>query len=182
MRVALNIFALALCACGSAGELEGTVAGEKLSVSSGLFVVLRDASQNPVDTLAVLSSRSDVCADVKANRALPGTTQVVFTLDHRDPTTGVPVGLDLGDYTAGPASDRELSAQFEKLDSSCANALDASATAVTQGTFTVRSVFADPGGSLSASFDLTFGGQDHVTGNLDVSYCDATYSIDPSCG
>ncbi len=174
-------FCLLLVACGSAGEFKGAVGGNKLSVNSAMFVELRDSSGAPVNTILVLSSRSDVCADVKANRALPSTNQAVFTFSHRD-TDNSPLPLDVGAYDTGTSSARRFTVEFEHLDSSCNNTLSGDAAKGT-GTVNVHTLVPHAGGSFSGSFTLTFGpNNDAATGNFDTSYCDTTFSINPACG
>lgn len=173
--------ALLLCACGGAGEFKGTVGGNKLDVNSAMFVELRDSSGNDVNTILVLSNRSDVCADVKANRALKGTNQAVFNLSHHD-TDNSPLPPDVGTYDTGTNTARRFTVEFEHLDSSCNNALDADAAKGT-GTVVVRSIVPHAGGHFVGSFTLSFGsGSEAVTGNFDTSYCDAPFSINPACG
>jgi hypothetical protein len=170
---------LFLAACGSPGEFKGTIGGIKLSVGSAMFTELRDSSGADVNTILVLSSRSDVCADTKANRALSGTTQAVFNLSHHD-TDNSPLPPDVGTYDTGTNSARRFTVDFEHLDSSCNNTLSPDAAKGT-GTVTIRAVTPHAGGQFTGSFTLSFG-NDAVTGNFDTSYCDATFSINPACG
>ncbi len=174
-------FCVLLAACGSPGEFKGTVGGLKLDVSSAMFTELRDSSGAAVNTILVLSSRPDVCADTKANRALPGTTEVVFNLSHHD-TDNSPLPPDVGAYDSGTSSARRFTVEFEHLDSSCNNTLSGDAARGT-GTVNVHTIVPHAGGSFSGSFTLTFGpNNDAATGNFDTSYCDTTFSINPACG
>jgi hypothetical protein len=170
---------------GCSGSVNGQVGGISLNVADAVFAVLKDDAGKSIAALVVLSDKPKICDSIKANREPKTATSLVFTLyrfsdtDYLAPDTGDYTTVDTNPTSAGSFA----SANFSRTDSNCTNTLSSSASRGKSGLIKLTNLKGETNGAANATFDITFGAGDKVTGNFNATYCDISKlpTADPNC-
>lgn len=169
--------ALSLVACGAPGSMSGTVSGESLDVSDGLF---SSKLGNGVEGgLIVLTDQDNACDAIKANTLLKGSRGLGIILMQMNGDSLITPTV--GEYNIvsgnGMPSDRFASASFLKSrDASCSSEIEQKASS---GKITITEYDAAKG--VKGSYSLNFANGDKVTGDFDVVLCETTTTPEDAC-
>lgn len=177
-RILVAVTAVAALSGCVGNSFNGTVLGNSLSVADAVFALLRDGTGKSQGLSVILSDKANICSTLKANRvpkAASGLGMTLFSVN----AAGELLAPDKGDYTvitATPTSAGKYTwGSFSKTDSNCTGILTDAQTEARSGIIKVTDFKAETGGTLTGTFDITFGGQgDKVTGTIAATYCDLT--------
>jgi hypothetical protein len=185
----LAVAVLAVSACAG-NSFDGKVAGEAITIKSSAFLQSKDSNGKPTGAAVYIADvDGNGCDYIKSNRQPKSGTYVVFSMVNRDSNNNA-VAPTVGDYTVvDPLSLDALTTKglvgssiFTKNDTSCTNVLASKNADSKSGVIKVGSYSAVAGGSISGSFDITYGDQaDHVTGGFSAEFCDAQFTLQPNC-
>jgi hypothetical protein len=170
-HLALALFCVTTLACSSGptgtATLHGNLQGRQASARDAIFASLPvgDGRQDAI----VLSSEPQVCDATRENHRVPGETRLMFFLAQRD-AAGALVPFTPGDFQigAGDTAERGARAVYETYDSACSDTVADDAGAARSGKVTLSAVAED---FLDGTFDLTFKGGDHLTGDFHAALC-----------
>jgi len=169
---------------GCPGNVSGTVSGISLGVADTLFYVQKDTDGKTIAFNTIIADKGNVCTTLKANRQPKSATFMQMIL-FRWADDGKNLAPDVGEYTVVDTTPTKggnwAYATFNHSDANCTNTLAASASSGKSGLIKVTGVNAANNGSISGTFDISFG-SDKVTGSFNGAYCDlATVPNNPSC-
>lgn len=183
-RLLMAVSTLVLAGC--AGSVNGQVGGISLAVSDAIFAILKDGSGKSTAALVVLGDKPKICDSLKANREPKSATALFFTLYRFSDTDYL--SPDVGEYTTvAPGTPSTAgsfaSATFSRTDSDCRSTLAANAATGKSGLIKLTNIKGEANGTANATFDVTFGAGDKVTGNFNATYCDISQlpTADPNC-
>jgi hypothetical protein len=184
MMKRLMMVASVLAMVGCSGSVSGTVGGVSLSVSDAIFAVLKDDSGKSTGLFVVMADKPKLCDSLKANREPKSATSLIFSLSRITDTDYL--APDVGEYTVIDENPRNAGnfgfASFSRTDANCTNTLSASASTARSGLVKVTNLKGEVNGNASATFDVTFGGGDKITGNFNATYCDVSkLQLNPNC-
>jgi hypothetical protein len=175
-KFVIAVVALFNVACGGPGSFNGTVAGKKLDVEDSVFVPVRDGTGKTIGAYLVMADVPDICATLKANREPKGATALILGM-MRIGADGTFLAPDKGDYAivdslTSPPRAPIAFGSFQKSDSNCTNELAESQANARSGLVKIDAIELKEGGSMSGSFDITFGSQgDKTKGTFNAAYC-----------
>jgi hypothetical protein len=178
-RLLLPVVLLAV-GCGP-GSFDGKVAGYPLEVRDAAFALIRDGNGRTVGLLLGMSDVPNLCELVKANRNPKNATTFAAWLFRNSPDRA-PLAPEVGEYSVTtsllPGAGNHAWASFDKVDSNCTDVIGNDQSNGRSGLIKVTGLRAEPGGSLSGDFDITFGSQnDKVKGAFNAAYCEANISF-----
>jgi hypothetical protein len=173
-----------LALVGCAGSVNGQVGGVSLSVSDAIFAVLKDNSGKSTGLLVIMADKPKLCDSLKANREPKQATSLFLTMSRvTDTDTLAP---DVGEYTVIEGFPTKAGnyaySSFARTDANCTNTLSSSTSGAKSGLIKVTNLKGETNGSANATFDITFGSGDKVTGNFNATYCDVSQiQNNPNC-
>lgn len=168
------MLAAQVLAVGCAGSFDGTVGGESLQVSDSVFLPVK-ASGKTVGVVVVMTDKPDTCDLLKANREPKASKWVQLQLYQIN--DGNLLYPEKGDFSVGSTlalgNGRHAFGRFHVKDENC---VDKAASADTKsGLVKVSNVKPEPGGTLNATWDITFG-DDQVKGSFNATFCDVDWT------
>lgn len=169
---------------GCSGSMSGQVAGHNLSVADAIFAVLKDNSGKSTGLLVVMADKPKICDSLKANREPKQSTALFLSMSRvTDTDTLAP---DVGEYTVIEGFPTKAGnyaySTFSRSDANCDNTVAPSARDAKSGLVKLTNLKAEANGAANATFDITFGSGDKVTGNFNATYCDVTnIQTNPNC-
>lgn len=185
MKKSLLVASLLLCAACAPGSFSGTVAGNGLSVQDAIFMAMKDSNGAVMAVMMAMSDVPDMCTVMKANKSPKSATSVAFVLMdmNSDLTFAVPAAGDYPIPTTPPTSGGKFAGGvFQKMDDTCTGTIADTSGTAESGTVTVSSIKIEEGGTMSGSFDATFGTSDKGTGSFNAAYCDIPETTtQPTC-
>lgn len=175
MRLTMAMVSM-MAVAGCAGSVNGQVGGVSLSVADAIFAVLKDDAGKTTAALVILGDKPKLCDSLKANREPRSSTGLFLTMVRYNPDATDFLAPDTGEYTVVDTPQSSggnfTEATFTRTDSNCTNTLSASASTGRSGLIKLTNIKGETNGSANATFDITFGAGDKVTGNFNASYCD----------
>lgn len=175
-----------LVVSGCAGSVNGQVGGISLAVSDAIFAILKDSSGKSTGALIVMGDKPKICDSLKANREPKSSTGLFLTLYRFSETDYL--SPDVGEYTTvAPGTQSSAgsfaSAFFSRTDSDCRPTIAGNASSGKSGLIKLTNIKGEANGTANATFDITFGAGDKVTGNFNATYCDISMlpTADPNC-
>lgn len=182
----LALVAVFACLTACSGSFTGKVAGKELQVQDALFFPYRYNNQT-VGATFILADKANVCTSLKANRVPKNSAFIAVTL-FRVTSSGALVPPDVGDYTMttslNPGTGNFGYGQFNSLDTNCNNTVPDTANYASSGLVKVGGYKPDANGSMSGTFDITWGSQnDKTNGSYNAIYCDLANNFpeSPNC-
>ncbi len=174
-----------LVLAGCAGSANGQVGGISLNVSDAIFAILKDNTGKSTAAIVIMADKPKVCDSLKANREPKTSTSLLLTLyrfsdtDYLAPDVGEYTTVDQNPTSAGSFA----SAFFTRTDSNCTNTIASSASRGKSGLIKLTNIKGEANGTANATYDITFGAGDKVTGNFNATYCDISSlpTADPNC-
>jgi hypothetical protein len=180
----LSLVALAVIASGC-NSFQGRVGGTELQVVEALFFPYKENGA-VTGASVIMSNKAKLCDSLKGNRVPKNSVYMVMSIGRY--TSSGAVAPDTGDYTITSGSvtspGNYAAAVFASLDSNCNSLLNASSSLGQSGLVKVQSYKAEAGGSMTGTFDITFGTQnDKTTGAFNAAYCDLSTNFPsaPNC-
>ncbi len=177
------VVAALVSACGP-GSVNGTVSGISMNVADSIFAAIKDNTGRQVGLFVVMADKPNLCDSLKANRQPKSATAMVFAMVRYN-AQGEELAPDVGDYTVVEeitAAGSFASASFTRSDANCTNTIAANASGGKSGLIKLSALKAEANGSAQATFDVTFGAGDKVTGSFNAKYCDiASLGTNPNC-
>ncbi len=175
MKKSAFVAALLLCVACAPGSFNGTVAGNGLDVQDVVFIPMKDTGGAIKGVMVGMSDVFDICTLMKANKEPKNATTVTFSVMtlNADYTFATPAAGDYPIRTTVPASGNYAGGGFAKLDSTCTDTIADPQGTAQSGTVKVSSITLEAGGTMSGTFDVTFGTSDTATGSFAAAYCDA---------
>ena len=165
--------ALALAGCGPArnpGSFQGTVNGMTLDVKDSLFFKYHTYSGEPL-LILLMVDQPGLCGAMKTGHFLPNMTYFQAALGELSsdpsalPTPGTFIVPDGSSSTS-----KYVVPLMNSTDETCSRGLPISGFG---GTATVDQYEAQSGGSMTGTFDVTFGtAAEPATGDFDAAFCD----------
>ena len=176
VKISLVIFCLTLAACGG-NSFTGSVGGVSFTPRDAVFdtIAIDDGNGRTGTALyLVMADGTGLCDYLQAATAPQSVTLFETELVSLDASstlqTPQPGKYPVSQFlTAEPGNSAE--ALFAKYDSHCQDTLATGAGTAMSGTFSLDSVKAASGGTLSGSFDVTFSGTDAGKGDLHATFC-----------
>lgn len=170
---------------GCSGSMNGQVAGHSLSVADAIFAILKDDQGKATSAIVIMADKPKICDSLKANREPKTSTALFFTLfrfsdtDYLSPDAAEYTTVDSNPNSAGAYA----FASFQRTDSDCRNTVAIDASRGKSGLVKLTNIKGETGGSANATYDVTFGAGDKVSGNFNATYCDITKlpATDPNC-
>lgn len=174
--------------CGGPGSFNGTVDGKSLSVEDAVFAPIKSNNGDTVGVALALSDVPDMCAQIKANREPKGATVASFLL-LRVGSDGNGLAPDVGEFKVTDSFEHTPQGNFafggfSKSDANCNNEIANDHSSAKSGVVKVDALELKKDGSLTGTFDVTFGTQaDKVTGSFNAAFCDvsAISDTEPNC-
>lgn len=174
----------AAAACGGPGNVQGTVAGLKLTVQDAIFFDQPGSNGQIDSTTIMLVDQPSYCATVLAGHEPKNLTSLWLTLvnvgtngSRQTPTTGSYTVTTTGASKPG----KLVAVTFNHTDSSCKTTIGIYKGSGASGTVTASAL--THGKSASGDFDVTVGDQkDHITGTFSATYCDLGAVTSQTCG
>jgi hypothetical protein len=153
------------------GSVEGTVSKMPLKVKEAIFMWADKAD----DMTIVLSDRAGVCGRLSAG-ALSRDATLLFIMLKHNTRENRDAPFAPGDYPLRTSSAKQPQdtkrATFMKLDPSCRNVLEKSASRAVEGMVKLRSISSKPGGKATGSFQFSMGKQgDKLEGRFVAAFC-----------
>jgi hypothetical protein len=155
-------------------------------VSDAIFAVLKDDAGKSTGLFVVMADQPKLCESFKANREPKKATSLTMIMSRV--TDNDVLAPDVGEYTAisfpsAPTQAGNYSyAQFQRYDDNCTNTLSPSASDAKSGLIKITNLKGETNGVANATFDITFGAGDKITGNFNATYCDITkIQPNPNC-
>jgi hypothetical protein len=180
-RLLMTVSMLSFLFVGCSGSVNGQVGGVSLTVADAIFAVLKDDAGKSTGLFVVLADKPKLCDSLKANREPKSSTSLVFALSRVSDTSFL--APDVGDYTVIDQNPTQAGnfafGSFSRTDSNCTNTLSTAAAGAKSGLVKLTALKGEANGVASASFDVTFGGGDKITGNFNASFCDIS-KLQPS--
>jgi hypothetical protein len=171
----LSLIALAFVVSGC-NSFNGKVGGTELQVVEALFFPYKENGA-VTGASVIMSNKPKLCDSLKGNRVPKNSVYMVASVGRY--TAAGAVAPDVGDYTVTTAAVTQpgnyAAAIFASLDANCNSLLNISSSVGQSGLVKVQSYKAEQGGSMSGTFDITFGTQsDKTSGSFTAQYCDLT--------
>ena len=180
----LSLVALAVIASGC-NSFNGKVGGTELQVVEALFFPYKENGA-VTGASVIMSNKPKLCDSLKGNRVPKNSVYMVMSVGRY--TASGAVAPDVGDYTVTSGSvtspGNYAAAVFASLDANCNSLLNISSSLGQSGLVKVQSYKAEQGGSMSGTFDITFGSQnDKTNGAFTAQFCDLTtnFPTAPNC-
>lgn len=172
-----------MSACGP-GSANGSVGGVSLSVADAIFAVIKDDMGKQLGLFVAMADKPNLCDSLKANRQPKSATSLVFAMVRYN-AAGEELAPDVGDYTVVEQvtqAGNYASANFARTDANCTDTLSPNATVGRSGLVKLSALKSEANGTAQATFDVTFGAGDKVTGSFNAKFCDvASLSASPNC-
>jgi len=167
------VAALALAGCGGPGSFQGTVDGLTLAVKDSLFLAYNPGGDQLALLVLLMTDKPGLCEAMKAGNIFSNTTYFQAALGDSlsDPSALPPPGDFIVTNGFAPPARFTFATVF-RTDASCG--LPASVDGH-DGTVSVRQYRAQSGGSMTGTFDATFGTFEpagHATGDFNADFCD----------
>jgi hypothetical protein len=155
--------------------MNGTVGGVSLSVADAIFAVLRDGTGKQAGLLVAMSDKPNICDSLKANRQPKSATALTMAFVRYNAQFET-LAPDVGEYSVlsaeAPGAGNFAAAVFSRSDANCTNTISNDASVAKSGLIKLTNLKAETNGTAVASFDMTFGAGDKVTGSFNARYCD----------
>lgn len=182
-RVLLVLFSSWATGCGP-GSVNGTVGGVSLAVSDAIFAVLKDDTGKQQGLLVLMADKPNICDSLKANREPKSATSLSMLFVRFNAQFEV-LAPEVGEYSVvenPTVAGNYAGASFNRTDANCTSTLSAQASAARSGLIKLAALKAESNGTASATFDLTFGAGDKISGSVNAKYCDiAVVASSPNC-
>jgi len=183
MRLTMAMVSM-MALVGCSGSVNCQVGGVSLNVSDAIFAVLKDNAGKSTGLLVIMADKPKICDSLKANREPKQSTALFMSMSRvTDTDTLAP---DVGEYTVIEGFPTKAGnyayASFTRTDANCTNTLSSATSGAKSGLIKVTNLKGEANGNASATFDITFGSGDKVTGNFNASYCDiSAIQTNPNC-
>ena len=173
--------AAVLAGCGGGpGSFQGNVSGMTLDVKDSLFLAHKNSSGQVAALVLIMTSKAGLCEAMKSGSNLSSLTYFQATLAQT--ASGQSETPTAGDFTVTNGS--SIQPKFaligmSQTDTACHSTINVGGAG---GTITLSQFKAEAGGTMTGTFDATFGGQsERGTGNFNADFCDAVPSSSPTC-
>jgi hypothetical protein len=165
---------LALAGCGGPGSFHGTVGGMTLDVKDSFFLAQKNSSGQIASLVLLMTDKPGLCQAMKAGNVI--SDMVYFQVVYAQNSGGQSEVPSAGQFTVTDGS--SVPSKFSLISISKTDATCHSTNTVggAGGTITLNQYKAESSGTMTGTFDVTFGPQaEHANGDFDADFCDASY-------